>query len=88
MCCAEELVAWKAARVRCSCKISFQLKKKHELKFVIVASHLPEGDFVACAGYVQGMSDLLAPILEVVGNEVDAFWCFVGFMNIVVSCAL
>ncbi|KAL1921777.1 uncharacterized protein VTP21DRAFT_10419 [Calcarisporiella thermophila] len=32
-------------------------------------------------GYVQGMSDLLAPIFAVMGNEVDAFWCFVGFME-------
>ncbi|XP_017004704.2 uncharacterized protein Tbc1d15-17 [Drosophila takahashii] len=34
-------------------------------------------------GYVQGMSDLLAPILEIQVNEVDAFWCFVGFMELV-----
>nr|XP_002123783.3 TBC1 domain family member 15 [Ciona intestinalis] len=34
-------------------------------------------------GYVQGMSDLLSPILEVMGSEVDAFWCFVGYMDIV-----
>ena len=27
------------------------------------------------------MSDLLAPILYVMQNEVDAFWCFVGFME-------
>jgi len=32
-------------------------------------------------GYVQGMSDLLSPILFVMKNEVDAFWCFVGFMD-------
>uniref|UniRef100_A0A8C4DM70 TBC1 domain family member 15 n=1 Tax=Dicentrarchus labrax TaxID=13489 RepID=A0A8C4DM70_DICLA len=32
-------------------------------------------------GYVQGMSDLLSPILYVMENEVDAFWCFVSFME-------
>ncbi|XP_056639097.1 TBC1 domain family member 15 [Diorhabda sublineata] len=32
-------------------------------------------------GYVQGMSDLLSPILMLLDNEVDSFWCFVGFMN-------
>lgn len=36
-------------------------------------------------GYVQGMSDLLSPILQLIGDEVDSFWCFVGFMNKVVS---
>ena len=34
-------------------------------------------------GYVQGMSDLLSPILAIQANEVDAFWCFVGFMDLV-----
>ncbi|EDO50033.1 predicted protein, partial [Nematostella vectensis] len=32
-------------------------------------------------GYVQGMSDLLSPVLFLVENEVDAFWCFVGLME-------
>ena len=36
-------------------------------------------------GYVQGMSDMLAPILYVVDNEVDAFWCFAGLMERMVS---
>lgn len=36
-------------------------------------------------GYVQGMSDLLSPILYLMGNEVDAFWCFTGFMDRVVN---
>lgn len=35
-------------------------------------------------GYVQGMSDLLSPILCLMESEVDAFWCFVGFMDKVV----
>ncbi|XP_063990184.1 TBC1 domain family member 15 isoform X1 [Diachasmimorpha longicaudata] len=36
-------------------------------------------------GYVQGMSDLLSPILCLMDNEVDAFWSFVGFMEKVSS---
>ena len=35
-------------------------------------------------GYVQGMSDLLAPILYVVQHESTAFWCFVGYLDMVV----
>jgi hypothetical protein len=27
------------------------------------------------------MSDLLSPILYVMEDEVDAFWCFVSFMD-------
>ncbi|XP_078150698.1 rabGAP/TBC domain-containing protein isoform X2 [Carex rostrata] len=32
-------------------------------------------------GYCQGMSDLLSPILYVMENESDAFWCFVSLME-------
>ena len=32
---------------------------------------------------VKGMSDLLAPVLVVMENEVDAFWCFAGFMELI-----
>jgi len=44
-------------------------------------------DDVLCSGtgYVQGMSDLLAPILVVMENEVDAFWCFAGLIRMMVS---
>ena len=31
------------------------------------------------------MSDLLAPVLVVMEDEVDTFWCFAGFMDKVVS---
>eukprot|EP01135_Chromosphaera_perkinsii_P001134 Nk52_evm84s158 gene=Nk52_evmTU84s158 len=32
-------------------------------------------------GYVQGMSDLLSPILAIMQDESAAFWCFTGFMK-------
>jgi Rab-GTPase-TBC domain len=32
-------------------------------------------------GYCQGMSDLLAPIISVIEEDFEAFWCFVGFMK-------
>lgn len=31
------------------------------------------------------MSDLLSPILSVMDNEVEAFWCFISFMDQMVS---
>jgi hypothetical protein len=36
-------------------------------------------------GYVQGMSDLLAPIYAVMQDDAVAFWGFVNFMNRMVS---
>ena len=36
-------------------------------------------------GYVQGMSDLLAPIYAVMQDDAAAFWGFVGFMDRMVS---
>jgi len=35
----------------------------------------------SCTGYLQGMSDLLAPFVAVMETEADAFWCFAGFME-------
>ncbi|KAL1335071.1 hypothetical protein HN51_064033 [Arachis hypogaea] len=32
-------------------------------------------------GYCQGMSDLLSPILFVMGDESEAFWCFVALLE-------
>ncbi|KAJ0909951.1 putative Rab-GTPase-TBC domain-containing protein [Helianthus annuus] len=32
-------------------------------------------------GYCQGMSDLLSPIIAVMTEDHEAFWCFVGFMR-------
>ncbi|XP_022763341.1 GTPase-activating protein gyp7-like isoform X2 [Durio zibethinus] len=32
-------------------------------------------------GYCQGMSDLLSPIITVMPEDYEAFWCFVGFMK-------
>ncbi|XP_057520480.1 rab GTPase-activating protein 22-like [Amaranthus tricolor] len=32
-------------------------------------------------GYCQGMSDLLSPIISVIEDDHEAFWCFVGFMK-------
>ncbi len=37
--------------------------------------------FCPTIGYIQGMSDMLAPILAISGDESDAFWCFAGLMR-------
>ena len=39
-------------------------------------------------GYVQGMSDLLAPIYAVMQDDAVAFWAFVGFMGRMVRRSL
>lgn len=36
-------------------------------------------------GYVQGMSDLLAPLYAVMQDDAVAFWAFVGFMDRMVT---
>ena len=36
-------------------------------------------------GYCQGMNDLLSPILSIITDESDAFWCFVKLMERVES---
>lgn len=41
--------------------------------------------FEKLKGYVQGMSDLLSPIMVIMTNEVDSFWCFAGFMEKIVD---
>lgn len=39
-------------------------------------------------GYVQGMSDILSPILMEVQDEVLAFWLFAKFMDLIVRANL
>lgn len=36
-------------------------------------------------GYVQGMSDILAPIVMEIQDEIMCFWLFVKFMDRIVS---
>ncbi|OZJ03136.1 hypothetical protein BZG36_04639, partial [Bifiguratus adelaidae] len=52
-----------------------------DMKDVLVTFNVWNTDL----GYVQGMSDLLAPIYAVMGDEAMAFWCFAGFMERVQS---
>ncbi|KAJ1980891.1 GTPase activating protein [Dimargaris xerosporica] len=46
------------------------------MKDVLITYHYHNHDL----GYVQGMSDLLAPIYAVMQDEVETFWCFAHFM--------
>ncbi|KAJ1926244.1 GTPase activating protein [Tieghemiomyces parasiticus] len=47
------------------------------MKDILMSYHYHNRDL----GYVQGMSDLLAPIYAVMQDEVETFWCFVAFMD-------
>lgn len=47
---------------------------------------LTYNEFSPDLGYVQGMSDLLAPIYAVMQDDAVAFWAFVGFMDRMVCC--
>ena len=42
---------------------------------------LTYNEYNTSLGYVQGMSDLLAPIYAVMQGDAVAFWAFVGFME-------
>ncbi|KAH0609751.1 uncharacterized protein H6S33_012297 [Morchella sextelata] len=42
---------------------------------------LTYNEYNTTLGYVQGMSDLLAPIYAVLQDDAAAFWAFVGFMT-------
>lgn len=42
---------------------------------------LTYNEYNTTLGYVQGMSDLLAPIYAVMQDDAVAFWAFVGFME-------
>jgi len=50
-----------------------------DILLTYVMSYNPE------LGYVQGMSDLVAPILVVMGDEAMTFWAFTHFMDRMVS---
>jgi hypothetical protein len=46
-------------------------------------------DWWACAGYVQGMSDLCAPVYVVMAADEElTFWCFVEYMDRMVRIEL
>lgn len=46
-------------------------------------------DLQGCEGYVQGMSDLCAPVYVVMAADEElTFWCFVEFMNRMVRASV
>jgi hypothetical protein len=50
--------------------------------FVSILEERVSADGVGCEGYVQGMSDLCAPLYVVTGSDEPlTFWCFVEVMN-------
>ncbi|CAB4412455.1 unnamed protein product [Rhizophagus irregularis] len=57
------------------------LKREIEKDAILMTYNFYKKDL----GYVQGMSDLLAPVYVVMRDEITAFWAFVGFMNRVES---
>jgi len=53
----------------------------HSLYAVDYDSRVPRM-LIAKEGYVQGMSDLCAPLYVVMGSDEElTFWCFVEVMN-------
>lgn len=48
-----------------------------QMKDMLLTYH----EFNPSLGYVQGMSDLLAPIYAIMQDDAVAFWGFVGFME-------
>ncbi|CAG8533862.1 1164_t:CDS:10 [Acaulospora morrowiae] len=60
-----------------SASSNFTNKNLESMKDILMTYNFYNKDL----GYVQGMSDLLAPLFVVMNDEVLAFWAFVGFMD-------
>jgi hypothetical protein len=59
------------------------IKEAIESKLLMQLSKLPKLSTIIEISFefLIGMSDLLAPIMFVMNDEVDSFWCFEGLMN-------